>query len=146
MYAHIIYPLIINTCIIKNCSYMSYLNKRNTIMMKFDDKKFIGNTIKTYRKKLNLTQSELAEMVDLSDQHISRIESGCYVPSLPTFFDLVNVLKIDLQEFGFNIEMTSNPLKKELLDKISSATETELVFYNNLINAINSSFEKTKNK
>ena len=146
MYAHIIYPLIINTCIIKNCSYMSYFNKRNTIMMKFDDKKFIGNTIKTYRKKLNLTQSELAEMVDLSDQHISRIESGCYVPSLPTFFDLVNVLKIDLQEFGFNIEMTSNPLKKKLLDKISSATETELVFYNNLINAINSSFEKTKNK
>lgn len=146
MYAHIIYPLIINTCIIKNCSYMSYFNKRNTIMMKFDDKKFIGNTIKTYRKKLNLTQSELAEMVDLSDQHISRIESGCYVPSLPTFFDLVNVLKIDLQEFGFNIEITSNPLKKELLDKISSATETELVFYNNLINAINSSFEKTKNK
>lgn len=146
MYAHIIYPLIINTCIIKNCSYMSYFNKRNTIMMKFDDKKFIGNTIKTYRKKLNLTQSELAEMVDLSDQHISRIESGCYVPSLTTFFDLVNVLKIDLQEFGFDIETTSNPLKRELLDKISSATETELVFYNNLINAINSSFEKTKNK
>ena len=125
---------------------MSYFNKRNTIMMKFGDKKFIGNTIKTYRKKLNLTQSELAEMVDLSDQHISRIESGCYIPSLPTFFDLVNVLKIDLQEFGFDIETTSNPLKKELLDKISSATETELIFYNNLINAINDSFEKTKNK
>lgn len=146
MYANIINNWIINIYIIKNCSYVSYFNKRNTIMMKFNDKKFIGNTIKTYRKKLNLTQSELAEMVDLSDQHISRIESGCYVPSLPTFFDLVNVLKIDLQEFGFNIEMTSNPLKKELLDKISSATETELVFYNNLINAINSSFEKTKNK
>ena len=146
MYVNIINNWIINIYIIKNCSYVSYFNKRNTIMMKFNDKKFIGNTIKTYRKKLNLTQSELAEMVDLSDQHISRIESGCYVPSLPTFFDLVNVLKIDLQEFGFNIEMTSNPLKKELLDKISSATETELVFYNNLINAINSSFEKTKNK
>lgn len=115
-------------------------------MMKFDDKKFIGNTIKTYRKKLNLTQSELAEMVDLSDQHISRIESGCYIPSLTTFFDLVNVLKIDLQEFGFDIETTTNPLKRELLDKISSATETELIFYNNILNAIDNSFEKNKNK
>lgn len=144
MYANIINNWIINIYIIKNCSYVSYFNKRNTIMMKFNDKKFIGNTIKTYRKKLNLTQSELAEMVDLSDQHISRIESGCYVPSLTTFFDLVNVLKIDLQEFGFDIETTSNPLKRELLDKISSATETELIFYNNILNAIDISFEKTK--
>ena len=144
MYVNIINNWIINICIIKNCSYVSYFNKRNTIMMKFNDKKFIGNTIKTYRKKLNLTQSELAEMVDLSDQHISRIESGCYVPSLTTFFDLVNVLKIDLQEFGFDIETTSNPLKRELLDKISSATETELIFYNNILNAIDISFEKTK--
>ena len=46
--------------------------------MRFDDKAFIGKTVKSYRKKLGLTQSELAEMVDLSDQHISRIESGCY--------------------------------------------------------------------
>ena len=55
-------------------------------MMKFDDKKFIAERIKYYRKKMNLTQAELAEMVDLSDQHLSRIERGCYVPSLTTFF------------------------------------------------------------
>ncbi len=125
---------------------MSYFIKRNTIMMKFDDKKFIGNTIKLYRKKLGITQSELAEMVDLSDQHISRIESGCYIPSLTTFFDLVNVLKIDLQEFGFGIETTTNPVKNELLNKISSATDLELVFYNNAINAIDDSLEETKRK
>lgn len=134
----------INTRIIKNHSYMSYFIRRNTVFMKFDDKKFIGKTIKLYRKKLDLTQAELAEMVDLSDQHISRIESGCYIPSLTTFFDLINVLKIDLQEFGFNIETTENPLKKQLLNKISSATDSKLIFYNNLINAIDTSFEATK--
>lgn len=134
----------INTRIIKNHSYMSYFIRRNAVFMKFDDKKFIGKTIKLYRKKLDLTQAELAEMVDLSDQHISRIESGCYIPSLTTFFDLINVLKIDLQEFGFNIETTENPLKKQLLNKISSATDSKLIFYNNLINAIDTSFEATK--
>lgn len=134
----------INTRIIKNHSYMSYFIRRNAVFMKFDDKKFIGKTIKLYRKKLDLTQAELAEMVDLSDQHISRIESGCYIPSLTTFFDLINVLKIDLQEFGFNIETTENPLKKQLLNKISSATDSKLIFYNNLINAIDTSFEVTK--
>ena len=134
----------INTRIIKNHSYMSYFIRRNAVFMKFDDKKFIGKTIKLYRKKLDLTQAELAEMVDLSDQHISRIESGCYIPSLTTFFDLINVLKIDLQEFGFNIETTENPLKKQLLNKISSATDSKLIFYNNLFNAIDTSFEATK--
>lgn len=134
----------INTRIIKNHSYMSYFIRRNAVFMKFDDKKFIGKTIKLYRKKLDLTQAELAEMVDLSDQHISRIESGCYIPSLTTFFDLINVLKIDLQEFGFNIETTENPLKKQLLNKISSATDSKLIFYNNLISAIDTSFETTK--
>ena len=102
--------------------------------------------IKSYRKKLGITQSELAEMVDLSDQHISRIESGCYVPSLTTFFDLVNVLKIDLQEFGFGVNETTNPIKNELLNKISSATDLELIFYNNVFNAICSSLEETKRK
>ena len=125
---------------------MSYFIKRNTVMMKFDDKKFIGNKIKSYRKKLGITQSELAEMVDLSDQHISRIESGCYVPSLTTFCDLVNVLKIDLQEFGFGVNETTNPIKNELLNKISSATDLELIFYNNVFNAICSSLEETKRK
>ena len=103
-----------------------------------------GEKIRTLREKSGLTQAELAEMVDLSDQHISRIESGCYIPSLTTFFDLINVLKIDLQEFGFNIETTENPLKKQLLNKISSATGSKLIFYNNLINAIDTSFEATK--
>lgn len=120
---------------------MSYLVKRSTIMMKFNDKKLIGKIVKSYRKKLGITQAELAEMVDLSDQHISRIESGCYLPSLTTFFEIVNVLKIDLCEFGFGVEATQNHLKNELLNKISSATDTELIFYNNAINAINNSFE-----
>lgn len=57
-------------------------------MMKFDDKAYLAKTIKMYRKKLNLTQAELAERVDLSDQHISRIESGCYTPSLKSFSKL----------------------------------------------------------
>ncbi len=115
-------------------------------MMRFDDKAFIGKTVKSYRKKLGLTQSELAEMVDLSDQHISRIESGCYIPSLTTFFELVKTLKIDLQEFGFDIEVTKNPTKTALLNKISKASDPELVFYENIINAIDNSFEKLNKK
>lgn len=72
-------------CPIKKYSQTSYFSIGDNIMMKFDDKVFIAKQIRLHRKKLGLTQEELAEKVDLSVQHISRIESACYIPSLKSF-------------------------------------------------------------
>ena len=113
-------------------------------MMKFDNKSYIAEKIKSHRKKMNFTQAELAEMVDLSVQHISRIESGCYIPSLKSFFVLVEVLKIDLWEFGFGVEKTGNITKDLLINKITNASESELVFYKNLIDAASASMVEIK--
>ena len=113
-------------------------------MMKFDDKLFIGQQIKVYRKKKGLTQEELAEKVDLSVQHISRIESGCYIPSLKSFFMMVDVLGIDLRNFGYDIKTTSNPQKDKLIQKIVQATDAELIFYENTTEAISTSLAKVK--
>ena len=77
-------------------------------MMKFDDKNFIAQKIKTYRKKMGLTQEQLAEQIDLSVQHVSRIENGCYIPSLTTFFKIISILQIDLKEFGFNTTIVAS--------------------------------------
>lgn len=112
--------------------------------MKFDNKSYIAEKIKYHRKKMNFTQAELAEMVDLSVQHISRIESGCYIPSLKSFFILVEVLKIDLREFGFGVEKTSNQVKDLLINKITNASESELVLYKNLIDAASNSISEIK--
>ncbi len=113
--------------------------------MKFDDKEFLSTIIKRERKKLNLTQSELAELVNLSDQHISRIESGCYIPSLKSFFQIVSVLKIDLKEFGFDIAFTRNQNKDELIQRISNATNSEIIMYKNVIDAVDKGFSEIKN-
>lgn len=113
-------------------------------MMKFDDKKFIAEKIKYHRKKLDLTQAELAEMVEISDQHLSRIESGCYIPSLKTFFSLIQALKIDLREFGFDTDKNQNSTKNKLIQNISNATDAELIFYENVVNAVDISFLKMK--
>ncbi|MBE7704070.1 MAG: helix-turn-helix transcriptional regulator [Cyanobacteria bacterium SIG28] len=114
--------------------------------MKFDDKKFLAKQIKTYRKKANLTQEDLAERVELSTQHISRIEAGCYTPSLKSFFAIVNELNLDLKNFGFDIKNTSNPIKDQLIQNIIEANDEELIFYENVINAIKSSFARNNEK
>lgn len=113
-------------------------------MMKFDDKKFIAQQIKIHRKRAGYTQEQLAEMVNLSTQHISRIESGCYIPSLNSFFMIVNALKIDLKIFGFNLNLTSNAVRDSIIQKVSSATDAELIFYENLIEATSKSLNRVK--
>ena len=113
-------------------------------MMKFDDKLFIATQIKEHRRKMGLTQEELAEKVELSTQHISRIESACYIPSLKSFFAIASVLNIDLRLFGFDINSTLNPAKDELIRKILAATDAEMIFYENTIMAINKSLDKVK--
>lgn len=125
------------------CIHHIFING-DTLMMKFDDKKFIAERIKYHRKKMNLTQSELAEMADLSDQHLSRIERGCYIPSLPTFFLLVKILKIDLREFGFDRMETNNPVKDQLIDIVNNADDNELVFLNDVVIALENALVKIR--
>lgn len=113
-------------------------------MMKFDDKEFIGQIIKKYRVKNKFTQEKLAEMVDITNQHMSRIECGCYIPSLITFFRLVKVLKIDLREFGFNQTETENNIKNKLISQIIHSDNTQLILYENLIKSANTILTKIK--
>ena len=60
--------------------------------MIYDDKKFIGKIIKNARKKLKLTQAELAEKIDMSEKNLGNIEKGKQFPQINNFF------RIPLQE------------------------------------------------
>lgn len=113
-------------------------------MMKFDDKDFIAQQIRFHRKKMGLTQEELAEKVELSVQHISRIETGYYIPSLKTFFMLASVLNLDLKAFGYMLEVSTNPRKNKIIKNVANATDAELIFYENLMQAVTESLAKIK--
>jgi transcriptional regulator with XRE-family HTH domain len=41
-----------------------------------DHKKILGETIRRYRKKANLTQEKLAELADLNPKYIGELERG----------------------------------------------------------------------
>lgn len=83
--------------------------------MIFDDKYFIGRKIKSFRKKRGLTQAELAEKIDLSEKHISKIEASIHVPSLSAFFKIAEALEIGMEEFGFELKTDGNPDREELI-------------------------------
>lgn len=55
----------------------------------------IGLNVAYYRKEKGLTQLDLAELCDVSRNHIQRIESG-YTASLDVFMTIAEKLEIEL--------------------------------------------------
>lgn len=100
------------------------------------DKNFIGKKIKQARKKIKLSQAELAEKVDLSDKHIGRIEAGKYLPNFLNFVKIMEVLNIDFSDFGLNIHKVNDESRKELLELIYAANDKEINLYLKLIKTL----------
>jgi len=63
----------------------------------------IGNTIKKLRKDKNLTQDELAKMVNISRPTLSKLENGeLGKVSIATFISILRILGYDLEIIPFN--------------------------------------------
>lgn len=54
--------------------------------------------IKEYRKKLGLTQEQLAELLDISPRQLQRIETGKNDTSLKTLKKLIKILDISNED------------------------------------------------
>jgi len=59
--------------------------------------------IKLIRKKHNLTQKQLADLLDFSRQAINQIESGMKFPSYKFFYNIATKLNINLNWLILNI-------------------------------------------
>lgn len=60
------------------------------------NKKMFGKRIKDAREKLNYTQFQLAEAIEVSQNFLGDIERGIKLPSLTKLIMLSNTLKISL--------------------------------------------------
>lgn len=63
----------------------------------------IGERIKVYRKEKNLTQGQLAELIGVSTQAVSKWETGAGMPDISQIVPLANVLGISTDKILGNI-------------------------------------------
>ena len=113
--------------------------------MIFDDRKYIAKKIRLARKNAKLTQEELAEKIGISAKQISRIEIATYSPSLSTFLKLINVLNIDISDFGVqNFKETQNTTRDNLIKLIYSSSDSEIEFYYSILDTITKNFSLIK--
>lgn len=60
--------------------------------------KNLGLNIKYFRKKLNLTQEQVAERIDAERSYITALENGLKSPSIYFLFKLAHSLNTSLKE------------------------------------------------
>lgn len=83
------------------------------------NQKEFGNLIKIKRKEKNLTQSELAEKLNLSSyKTISKWENGIYMPDISLLIKLSEILEISLYELLGGKEN----MQKENVEKVLKTT------------------------
>ena len=83
------------------------------------DLKVVGQRIKSAREAKNLTQEELAALVNLSPTHVSVIERGLKVRKLDTFVAIANALDFSadtllIDVVAHSVTGVTNELTKKL--------------------------------
>ena len=75
----------------------------------------IGRFIAECRKKLNLTQMQLAEKLDITDKAVSKWERGVAMPDTSIMLELCDILCISVNEllYGEKIIMENTEQKEQ---------------------------------
>lgn len=88
----------------------------------------IGKNIRAQRVRKGLTQKQLAELIHISPQHISHIETGRTAVSLPTLVDIANVLDTDVNALlGNNLTKQRKSVLRAELAKVLDACSSEVL-------------------
>lgn len=86
----------------------------------------IGRNICKYRQLRGLKQKELAELVGVSDQHISHIENAHTKLSLVTLIAIANVLHINCDSLlGYTLTTSQDTIQRQKIDKLTANMDTK---------------------
>lgn len=91
----------------------------------------IGKFIAQKRKEKNLTQSELAEKLNVTDRSVSNWENGKCMPDISLFNPLCSALDITINEFLSGEEIENKDYQKKLEENIINT-----INYNNKKNLL----------
>lgn len=92
----------------------------------------MGQRIKLRRKELKISQTELAELIDVSNNHMSNIENAKTKPSMDNFIKLCEVLKVT-PDYLLLGSMHVNNVPLDIYDKLRLCDKDDLKLANSII-------------
>ena len=110
-----------------------------------DYTRILGDAVKRARGKMGLTQSEIAERIDVDQRTILNIENYKGNPKLEVLFPLIRALKIDPREI-FNPEFQrDSPSLRQLRLIIEDCSEDEAAALIPVFNSMLAALRENKN-
>ena len=103
----------------------------------------MGRRIKLRRKELNIKQSEMAEALDVSNNHISSIETGKQKPSLDMFLSICEYLHVT-PDYLLLGAMHSYNIPQDILDKLHLCTPDDIILAKDIIELLVNRNEKNR--
>ena len=99
--------------------------------------KLLGQRIKELRKRNNLTQAELAEIIGMETTNLCKLENGGQLPKEENIEKIAKALKVNIKDlFDFGHMESQNTLQEELIQIIQTANRKEIELYYKLIMAV----------
>ncbi|MGO5071723.1 helix-turn-helix domain-containing protein [Roseburia faecis] len=92
----------------------------------------MGTRMKRRRKELKMSQAELAEKVNVSNNHISSIETGKQIPSLTTFVKICEQLDTT-PDFLLLGSLHTDNLPKNIYDSLTLCNKKDLPLIQDIV-------------
>ena len=93
-------------------------------------KRLLGKRLEEIRKKRQITQEQLAEMVNLDTSSISHIENGKYYPNAENLDKILNVLNVKPSEiFLFENHAPNQELIDEMIVSMKNDEKLTRLLY-----------------
>ena len=93
-------------------------------------KKLFGKRLREIRRRKNLTQEQLAEMINIKTENYSRIENGLSFPKPENIEKLANILNVEISElFRFNNNLSYDEIFEKIVNKMKSDKEVTIMVY-----------------
>ena len=105
----------------------------------------MGTRMKRRRKELKMSQAELAEKVNVSNNHISSIETGKQIPSLTTFVKICEQLDTT-PDFLLLGSLHTDNLPKKIYDSLALCNKKDLPLIQDIVENFVSKREKSSRR
>jgi transcriptional regulator with XRE-family HTH domain len=93
----------------------------------------IGKKLACQRKALNLTQTQIAEQLDVEPETISRIENGAVATSVERLAMYAQALGLGLEELFSDVPITPYDTQKEWLALMADLSPADRTFVLNMV-------------
>jgi len=94
-----------------------------------------GKRVKQLREMQNFSQEQLAELIGVEYQTISRIETGMYFTGYENLKKIAHALNVEIKDlFNFSEKYDRTELYNKITDLLDKTSAGELEFFYKLIN------------